>query len=107
MHLYIWQISFIYFTVIFNTVSCFQGCFPQVMMSACVKWAKERVEAFNAILDKQLSSTGRGSEAWTQCMERAKDHAKMLSEVGLDFGDLVGRETEKGSGAAGAAVLLG
>lgn len=92
MHSYIWQLSFVYFTIIKNTVRCFQGCFPPPMMSACVKWAKEEVEAFNVILARQLSSTERESEAWTKCMERAKEHAQMLSEVGLDFRNLVGQE---------------
>ena len=62
------------------------------MMSACVKWANEEVEAFNAILARQLSSTDRGGEVWTKCMDQAKDHAKMLSEVGLDFRNLVGQD---------------
>ncbi|KAI0852966.1 serine/threonine-protein phosphatase pp2a catalytic subunit [Daldinia vernicosa] len=94
LHLYIWQISFVYFSIIKNTVSCFQSCFPQTMMSACVKWAKEVVDAFNVILARQLSSTERDGVVWKQCMERAKIHAEMLSEVQLDFGDLVGREPQ-------------
>lgn len=63
-------------------------------MSACVKWAKEEVEEFNIILARQLSSTERGGPVWTQCIERAKEHAKMLSEVGLDFTNLVGRDMD-------------
>lgn len=63
-------------------------------MSACVKWAKEEVEEFNVILARQLSSTERGGPVWTQCIERAKEHAKMLSEVGLDFTNLVGRDMD-------------
>jgi hypothetical protein len=62
------------------------------MMSACVKWAKDEVEAFNVILARQLSSTEHGSEAWNKCMERARIHAQVLSEVGLDFRYLVGQE---------------
>jgi hypothetical protein len=62
-------------------------------MSACVKWAKEQVDAFNAILSRQLSSTERGGLIWTECMNQAKDHAKMLTEVGLDFAALVGRDS--------------
>lgn len=92
--MYIWQLSFVYFTIIHNTVQCFQGCFPPPMMSACVKWAKEEVEAFNVILARQLSSTERGGEVWTQCMERTKEHAHKLNEVGLDFMSLVGRGLE-------------
>ncbi|PHH78638.1 hypothetical protein CDD83_3950 [Cordyceps sp. RAO-2017] len=34
LHLYIWQLSFVYFTIIHNTVQCFQSCFPPPMMSA-------------------------------------------------------------------------
>ena len=81
-----------YFTLIKNTVACFQNCFPGAMMSACVKWAKEEVEAFNSILARQLSSTDKGGPVWTECMNRAKEHEKMLSEVGLDFRNLVGRD---------------
>ena len=62
------------------------------MMSACVKWAKEEVEAFNAILARQLSSVEHGGSVWTQCMDRAKEHAKKLSAVGLDFTNLVGKD---------------
>ena len=62
-----------------------------MLMSACIKWAKEQVDTFNVILARQLSSTERGGKVWTVCMNQAKDHAKMLSEVGLDFVGLVGR----------------
>jgi hypothetical protein len=64
------------------------------MMSVCVKWSKEEVEAFNVILARQLSSTEPGGAVWTQCMDRAKEHAKKLSEVGLDFVNLVGRDLQ-------------
>lgn len=77
------------------------------MMSACVKWAKEEVEAFNVILARQLSSTERGGQVWTQCVDRAKEHANLLSEVGLDFTSLVGRDVEEGLGASKAVVGLG
>ena len=78
------------------------------MMSACVKWAKEEVDAFNAILARQLSSAEEGGEVWTECVSRAKEHATMLSEVGLDFRNMVGRNV--GSSATvseGVAVGLG
>ncbi|KAM3065780.1 exocyst complex component exo84 [Clarireedia jacksonii] len=89
---YIWEVSFVYFTIIRNTVSTFQSCFPQALMSACIKWAKEQVDAFNVILTRQLSSTERNGKEWTMCMNRAKEHANMLSEVGLDFRSLIGME---------------
>lgn len=75
------------------------------MMSACVKWAKEQVEAFNVILARQLSSTERETEAWTQCMERAKEHSQMLSDVGLDFRTLVGQEPATNRADAGPVGL--
>ncbi|RDA82967.1 hypothetical protein CP532_0870 [Ophiocordyceps camponoti-leonardi (nom. inval.)] len=100
LHLYIWQLSFVYFTIIHNTVQCFQACFPPPMMSACVRWAKEEVDAFNAILARQLSSTEKGGAVWTQCLERAREHGKKLSQVGLDFEGLVGRGVD-GEGEGG------
>ncbi|KAF4587434.1 Exocyst complex component EXO84 [Ophiocordyceps camponoti-floridani] len=98
LHLYIWQLSFVYFTIIHNTVQCFQACFPTPMMSACVRWAKTEVEAFNEIMARQLSSTERGGAVWTQCLERAREHGKKLSQVGLGFEGLVGRGLD-GEGA--------
>lgn len=94
LHQYIWEVSFVYFTIIRNTVSCFQACFPPLMMSACVKWAKEQVDAFNLILARQLSSVEQESQVWNECMDQAKEHAKMLAEVGLDFKNLVGKTIE-------------
>lgn len=78
------------------------------MMSACVKWAKERVDAFNAILGRQLSGEEEGGEKWTACLDRAQEHARMLSEVGLDFGNLVGQNVRAGAdGSGNDAVGLG
>lgn len=89
IHHYIWEVSFICFTVIRNTVTTFQTCFPSLLMSACVKWAKDQVEIFNAILMRQLSSTERGDSVWTECQNQAREHANMLNEVGLDFRGLI------------------
>jgi exocyst complex component 8 len=89
---YIWELSFVYFTIIKNTVSTFQQCFPLLLMSACVKWAKEQVDDFNTILARQLSSTEREGPVWTECMNQAQEHARMLSDVGLDFKSLIGRD---------------
>lgn len=94
LHHHIFQISFVYFTLIRNTVSIYQQCFPLLMMSACVKWAKEHLDAFNRVLASQLSNVQRDSSTWSDCMERAREHAKMMDEVGLDFKDLVGVEFE-------------
>ena len=96
-----------YFSIIRNTVSCFQGCFPQPMMSACVKWAKEEVDMFNSILARQLSSVERGGDAWRACIERARQHAHMLEEVHLDFRDLVGKDVPQMAAAVAADGPVG
>ena len=69
------------------------------MMSSCVKWAKERLDEFNETLGRQLGSVRVGSETWNDCMGKAKEHAEMMGEVGLDFRELVGVELGKDSGA--------
>jgi hypothetical protein len=92
---YIFQISYIYFLLIKNTVATFQTCFPQPLMSACVKWAKEHVDHFNIILKRQLSSVEKDGDIWTECLELAQEHAGMLREVGLDFSELVGRDVDE------------
>ena len=74
-------------------------------MSACVKWAKEQVDTFNLILVRQLSSTERDGLVWTECMNQAREHAKMLSEVGLDFKSLVGRNSSSDQGPNGPVGL--
>ncbi|KAL9033927.1 MAG: hypothetical protein Q9180_005687 [Flavoplaca navasiana] len=86
---YIFQVSFVYFTMMRNTVSIYQQCFPPLMMSACVKWAKQHLDGFNVILSRQLSSVQRGSPTWNECMDQAKEHAMMVNDVGLDFKELV------------------
>lgn len=90
-------------------MACFQSCFPQIMLSACVKWAKEEVESFNVILARQLSSVEKDGEAYRECMERAKAHAQMLAEVHLDFRDLIGKEVagEPVASVEGKPVGLG
>lgn len=79
------------------------------MMSACVKWAKEEVDAFNATLARQLSGVEEGGEVWTRCLAQAKEHGNMLCEVGLDFRSLVGCDIKnsKKAGAGDAPVGLG
>ena len=83
------QLSYVYFCLIRNTVKVFQQCFPPLMMSACVKWAKERLDDFCETLGRQLSSVVEGSKTWIECLGRAREHAGMCGEVGLEFGELV------------------
>ena len=86
---HIFQLSFVYFSLMRNTVKVFQQCFPPAMMSACVKWCHERLGEFNDVLGKQLSSVQVGSPTWRDCMDRAREHAGMMGEVALDFKGLV------------------
>ena len=96
-----------YFTIIKNTVATFKECFPTLQMSACVKWAKEQVDAFNILLARQLSGTEEGGTVWTACMNQAKHHANMLSEVALDFQSLIGRESTVQGDTTSGPVGLG
>ncbi len=80
-------------------------------MSACIKWAKERLDEFNGTLGKQLGSVRWGSETWVDCVERAKGFAGGLGEVGVDFEGLVGvgigegRGGDEGGEEGGGGVL--
>ena len=60
------------------------------MMSSCVQWAKERLDEFNVLLGRQLSSVRAGSAEWNDCFGKAIGNAKIVGEVGLDFANLVG-----------------
>ncbi len=97
LHHHIFQISFVYFTLIKNTVTIYEQCFPLWMMSACVKWAKQHLDEFNKILASQLGNVQRDSPTWKECMDQARAHAKLMAEVGLDFKDLVGLDIEGGA----------
>ncbi|KAJ5894859.1 hypothetical protein N7495_006550 [Penicillium taxi] len=93
--LYIFQISFVYFSLIKNTISIYQTCFPGVMSSSCIRWAKEHLDGFNALLSRQLSSVQRGTSVWEKCLDIVHQHVDMLTEVGVDFKDLVARGLEE------------
>jgi hypothetical protein len=100
LHRYIFQISYVYFAIVKNTVVIYQACFAPVMMSACIKWTTEHLETFNALLTRQLSSVERGGKVWRDCMDVVWGHEReMLGEVGLDFREVVGRGLDiKGDG---------
>ncbi|KAL8685620.1 MAG: hypothetical protein Q9218_007645 [Villophora microphyllina] len=102
---YIFQVSFVYFTVMKNTVSIYQQCFPPPMMSACVNWAKGQLDGFNVILARQLSSIQRGSQTWNECMDQAKEHAALVDEVGLDFKELVRVKSDEDEGVSDRGLL--
>ena len=92
LHHYIFQIAYVYFTLMKHTVGTYQKCFPPPMMSACVKWAKEQLDRFNLVLARQLSSVQRNSPTWNECMNRAKEHAALMDDVGIDFKELISAE---------------
>lgn len=59
-------------------------------MSACISWAKDRVDEFNAVVERQLSSVDPESRTYRECVERVRKHAEMVKEAGVDFGKVVG-----------------
>ena len=92
LHRYIFQISYVYFTLVKNTVVVYQACFSQLMMSACVMWANGHLEELNKILVRQLGTVEKGGNVWKECMEVVWGHEKeMLGEIGLDFRETIGR----------------
>lgn len=91
---YIFQISYVYFTLVKHTISIYQQCFPSVMTSACIKWAKQHLDGFNALLTRQLSTVQRGTTVWQKCIDIVHEQAEVLREVAVDFTDLVARGLE-------------
>jgi exocyst complex component 8 len=108
---YLQALSFITFTLLLHTFRTFSSSFPAASGSAGVKWAKERVDEFNDLLARQLSSVGQGTELWDECLQTVRQQAECLAEVGVDFTGLVGRGLEGGglavSGTAGGAGAVG
>ncbi|KAJ5657327.1 uncharacterized protein N7484_000976 [Penicillium longicatenatum] len=92
--LYIFQISYVYFSLIKNTVGIYQQCFPSSMSSSSIRWAKQHLDGFNALLSRQLSSVQRGTSIWDKCLEIVHEHAAHLNSVGIDFTDLVAQGLE-------------
>ena len=103
---YLSQLAYVYFTLLANTLSIFSTAFPPATTSAAVVWAKQHVEEFNEVLARQLSSVERESETWREVMTSVKRQAGVLSEVGLEFGDLVGKGVE-GDVTNDASVAVG
>ena len=59
-------------------------------------WAKGQLDEFNEALGRALSGVERGGEVWREGLARAREQAKLVDEVGLDFGGLVGVGLESG-----------
>ena len=96
-------LSYVTFTLVLQTLRVFNASFPPAYASAAIKWAKERVEEFDASLERQLSSVERNSELWNECLGIVLQHAAVLGEVGVDFRALILTDLD----AVGAAAVNG
>ena len=97
---HITALSLVYFTLIRNTVGVFGGCFAPAETSACVVWATQRLDTYNAALARSLSGVARGGEAWREGLRRARELAAGMDGVGLDFKEMVGVGLDVDEGAA-------
>ncbi|KAJ9613313.1 exocyst complex component exo84 [Cladophialophora chaetospira] len=96
LHRYVFSISYVYFTVVKNTVLIYQAAFTSPgAISACIKWAGVHLETFNTLLVRQLSAIEREGKLWRECMDVVWAHEKeMLGNFGLDFREVIGRGLE-------------
>ncbi|KAK5165392.1 exocyst complex component exo84 [Saxophila tyrrhenica] len=88
---YLHALAYTTFTLLLHTFRTSATAFPPASGSAVVKWAKEQVDEFNMMLERQLSSVEQGSVLWQECIEVVKGQAGVLSEVGVDFRGVVAR----------------
>ncbi|KAF3915225.1 hypothetical protein ABW20_dc0108869 [Dactylellina cionopaga] len=86
---YISQVALSQFTLIRNTVEIYNACFEYRLSSPLVKWAKEHVEGYSDLLTRQLSSVARDEEVFEQCIQFTLLHSTLLTDVGLDFKELM------------------
>jgi exocyst complex component 8 len=89
---YLQALAYTTFTLLLHSFRTFSASFPPASGSAVVKWAKERVDEFNGVLERQLSSVEVGGELWKACLDVVKREASVLGEVGVDFRGVVARE---------------
>jgi hypothetical protein len=89
MEPYIHALAYTTFTLILHTFRTFNQSFLTTSASAVVRWAKERVDEFNAVIERQLSSVARDSDVWNASLNVVREQAATLSEVGVDFKDLI------------------
>jgi hypothetical protein len=88
---YLHALAYTTFTLLLHTFRTFSVSFPPASGSAVVKWAKERVDEFNLVLERQLSSVEQGSALWRECVDVVKGQSGVLGEVGVDFRGVVAR----------------
>nr|POE74046.1 exocyst complex component exo84 [Quercus suber] len=101
---YLHALSYTTFTLILHTFRTFSGSFPAAAGSAVVKWAKERLDEFNDVLARHLSSVEINGEVWQECLQTAREQASVLSEVGVDFTGLVGKHLASSDGTANPQI---
>lgn len=107
--LYISQVALVQFTLIKNTVEIYNSCFEYRLASALVRWAKDRVEEYMLLFDRQLETAGEEAKVFEDCMEITRLHSTMLVDCGLDFKELkdpslrAGRVEKAAAEAAAAA----
>lgn len=95
LHKYVFSISYVYFTMVKNTVLIYQAAFPPTTISACIMWANVHLETFNTLLVRQLSAVDKDGKLWRECMDVVWAHEReLLGEVGLDFREVIGRGLE-------------
>lgn len=96
LHRYVFSISYVYFTIVKNTILIYQAAFTAPgAISACVKWANVHLETFNTLLVRQLSAIEREGNLWRECMDVVWQHEReMLGNFGLDFRAVIGRDLE-------------
>ncbi|KIW11823.1 hypothetical protein PV08_09096 [Exophiala spinifera] len=95
LHRYVFSISYVYFTIVKNTVLIYQASFAPTTISACIKWANGHLETFNTLLVRQLSAIERQGQLWRECMDVVWSHEKeMLGDFGLNFREVIGRGLE-------------
>jgi len=86
---YISQVALVQFTLIRNTVEIYNACFEYRLSSPLVKWAKENIQAYSDLLTRQLSSVDQSDPVYEQCIQYTQLHATLLTDVGLDFKELL------------------
>jgi exocyst complex component 8 len=109
LHRYVFSISYVYFTIVKNTVLIYQAAFTTPgTISACIKWANTHLETFNMLLVRQLSAIEQGGKLWRECMDVVWGHEKeMLGDFALDFKEVIGRGLEATGPVAGQTEIPG
>jgi hypothetical protein len=105
--LFVSQVALVQFTLIKNTVEIYNNCFDYRLASALVHWAKEHINSYIELVDRQLQTVEPGSKVWENCIELTKIHSTMLVECGLDFKELRNPVAKLGRRRQEQAVGLG